>query len=784
MAEVKRILVVGDWFVDEHWLMGIHRSSMSSRTGDTHSRALYEDDACVTTFCGAGAPASLLYWKKNNGERCFDVIGVGLWHVNDDAILNSMFCLHHSTLSPYQLTHVVGENDKNQGVELINLVPALRGEIKNKISTTRIVRIYHASSLSDKKLRYSRFDWEKNLSDVNMEYEESELKAIREKILEKKIDAVVIKDMLKGVISTQLLEWLSKDEKLSKLPWFVSSKSWKPSWLEVLKNVNLKLLIIPQVAAKTALLKGDVDSWMTPNGHPGYKTYNIIDQLYDNIRDSHKKNSTLFVVLPDEYSAIAYNYRDQYSRYKEKSLKDNKYCFNEILNAKSKKTNDREQQSKKYTDKDIVVQEIKNPAIVDMPITGMASIFLPVMVAQLMENNNWDEIESFKDDKLKNLIETTLLHTYAWSKQETEHIKNEKLLKNEFMCEGNIDKYKNILNLKMHLFNYETEQLKWEIGLRNIGAIGKKEISETNESKLTYSLDLWRATVEVNGYVCIDSERRKEIRRLIEALKKFKNGEKKHHVGCMLVADPGAGKTFLARKLAKSMGMKFLPFNITQMLKTEDILNCFDEIETAQSQDREQPILVFIDEINARMSNDNNIYGAFLAPLEEGIYIRNGKEFHISPCFWLFSGTERIITSGSNNSLKDRSDKKSDFLSRLTMGEVILARKEGEDAKIENVYIGSSLLINEFLDVRFISDKVLKFFYHLPSKIGIRDIKHLVKLFTDIKYNKVSISNLPKEDMMPEFLREILKTEKGKIAELFDDSENEKSEQFVEIRES
>ncbi len=38
----KRIvLVVGDWFVDEHWVCGVHRSATGSRTGQAHFRALH-----------------------------------------------------------------------------------------------------------------------------------------------------------------------------------------------------------------------------------------------------------------------------------------------------------------------------------------------------------------------------------------------------------------------------------------------------------------------------------------------------------------------------------------------------------------------------------------------------------------------------------------------------------------------------------------------------------------------------------------------------------------------
>jgi hypothetical protein len=62
--KAKKILVVGDWFVDEHWVMGVHRSATSSRTGHAHYRALHNMSSTVQSFCGAGLTASLLYQVK------------------------------------------------------------------------------------------------------------------------------------------------------------------------------------------------------------------------------------------------------------------------------------------------------------------------------------------------------------------------------------------------------------------------------------------------------------------------------------------------------------------------------------------------------------------------------------------------------------------------------------------------------------------------------------------------------------------------------------------------
>ena len=85
-----------------------------------------------------------------------------------------------------------------------------------------------------------------------------------------------------------------------------------------------------------------------------------------------------------------------------------------------------------------------------------------------------------------------------------------------------------------------------------------------------------------------------------------------------------------------------LSFNITTMTRREDLLACFDQIVTTQSQPRDDPLLVFFDEINAYLEN-HPVYHAFLAPLEDGYYLRGGIKFLIRPCIWLFAGTAASV---------------------------------------------------------------------------------------------------------------------------------------------
>lgn len=247
----------------------------------------------------------------------------------------------------------------------------------------------------------------------------------------------------------------------------------------------------------------------------------------------------------------------------------------------------------------------------------------------------------------------------------------------------------------------------------------------------------------MDGYVCCTDSKRKALQKLVEELGSFKAKGKQEPKSAMLVASPGSGKTFLVRCLAKSIGLRYLPFNITQMLSKTDILDCFDTVVTTQVQNREESILVFIDEINAKLQNEH-VYDTFLAPIEEGVYVRGGKTFHIDPCVWVFAGTERSVKE--NDPLRDKSTKASDFESRLTIPPLdikIDVTREMNELRTEKVYLGVTLLRSVFPDVRKVSGKVLEVFHGLRPDLEVRELANFVKSFIDIQYGEVLARNVP-----------------------------------------
>lgn len=293
-------------------------------------------------------------------------------------------------------------------------------------------------------------------------------------------------------------------------------------------------------------------------------------------------------------------------------------------------------------------------------------------------------------------------------------------------------------------FNWLRARTEWESAFSGCGVI-------ENQRGEKY-LELRRAMTEVDGYVCCVNSKRTILQTLVRELAPRQPRERRQHRSYMFIASPGFGKTILVRNLAKALKLRFLPFNITQLLSRNDLLDCFETIVTIQAQNRDEVLLVFFDEVNAKLDGQH-VYDAFLGPLEEGQYVRGGKTFYIDPCVWIFAGTERPAQPPNGNRGDrgwDRAEKGSDFISRLTREPFGLKidlddREEVDQAQLEKVYLGVSLIRSAFPDVRKVSDKVLKGFQILPVHLAAREIQRFVKSFRDIQYGVVLARNLPED---------------------------------------
>jgi hypothetical protein len=286
---------------------------------------------------------------------------------------------------------------------------------------------------------------------------------------------------------------------------------------------------------------------------------------------------------------------------------------------------------------------------------------------------------------------------------------------------------------------WKKEVAEWNAAMSELGLIERDGALE---------LDVWRASTDLPGYIACTQRKREIVRRIVRRLNAFKKGGRQtRSLSIMLQSDPGAGKTTLAKALAAAFGFTFLTFDITQMMHRDDIFEMFDAIATQQANSDEK-ILVFIDEVNARI-DEGHVFGSFLAPIEENLYVRRGRTFSLRPCAWIFVGTSMDVNDLASD------EKFSDFRSRLTVTERIdfkslnAAEADEQDryrlqlqARLEQVYLGATMIRSHFSDVREVSRGVLEHFYMLePAQAPARHIRTLAASLRNVQYGRVTHAN-------------------------------------------
>lgn len=677
----QRILVVGDWVIDDFWVVGVHRSPTSSRTGQNHFRAQHIVNSSVRDLSGAGRTASLLT-NADNGKRAFEIVGLGRWHAEDDKVLEGMFRTE-SIRGQTPLRMRLTEESAPQNVKLINLEnhkrePSRTGEPGRNAGTTRIIRIYQLSGAEVTQLE--RIDWE--VQQAGIDSDDYSLDKIHSVTGE--VDAVVMKDLGKGVVSNELMDCLTtrfrsrtENGEDRMIPWFVSSKRWMPDWLGKLAKVDLRLLLIPEIAVKSSLLSAKLPMWITRSGRLSKESLAIVKELGDDFTSSERLR---IVILPKGMSAFAFDWKGD-----------------SIEMVTQSKTSIRRE-----------------------PVSlNMASVCLAALTARLIADPGIE---------LKPLCRQSLAFTQKWREHEAARFGNP---------EGWEEKSFNVLQnfaskgLDIEDSNLEKELKQWEQAFSDIGIITDTSSAERPRKYI----ELTRAMRELDGYICCTESKRNAILKLARGIESFKLGKMERQVSCLIFARPGSGKTHLVECLGNSLDLTVLPFNITQMTSRKDILDCFDRIVTNQV--RREPLLVFVDEINALLENQH-VYGSFLAPLEEGNYTRGGNTFHVAPAVWIFASTVGLADLRSQ-------DKGSDFVSRLTLGEIDLHAPVGVNSRksTENVYLGVALIKSIYPDVRLVSKKVLQAFENISKETGVRQLRYFVASLRNIQYGRVTMSNVP-----------------------------------------
>ena len=303
----------------------------------------------------------------------------------------------------------------------------------------------------------------------------------------------------------------------------------------------------------------------------------------------------------------------------------------------------------------------------------------------------------------------------------------------------------------VHKSSWSSQANEWHDALKDKGIINPKSNDVDGESYI----EVWRGSSDLPGYVACIEGKRQLIIDIGKRLRAFANEDvPTRSISFLLQADPGSGKSHLAKLLAHQLNFSLLPFDVTQMLHRDDLLDLFDAVATEQANHPDRRVLVLVDEINAYL-DAASVYSAFLAPLEQGVYVRRGRVFSLKPCVWVFAGT------GLESSIKNaKSEKISDFQQRLTatvkldyksLKEAVHENHKKDQvrkmAKLEQVYLGVTMIQKRYPDVNRVGYSLIKKFYEYdPEESPAREIRKVVEELRNVQYGMVSLWNVSPEN--------------------------------------
>jgi hypothetical protein len=690
------ILVIGDWVIDEDWIMTHERSETSAKQlNEKHYHTTSTNSEFTTTrLCGASLTASAIRWHfANDPYVSCNIYGMGIWHHRDDNYLNYLF--QHNALTGSSPFSIVPDTIKEKfSSKLFNLA---RKE-DEQCATMRIVRTFLGHPGTLPKLM-SRYDWNlawkpkcKTNEPSFKELLNNRIKENFEKMDTNDFNAVVLSDFNKGLISEEFIEALISQLEVycksqQKLIWFYRTKQrHRPLWENKLVNV---------IKSRGETIIEFVDPRMARYLEGGKPLFYGSDLTYDGLSliNSYKETNSpkrKVAILFNDNSVIAYD-----------NTNDNVW----------------------------IIKSSEKPSYLTR---GRSSIFLATLVIEELRSAINISEKKKEDHDFGHNCSIGLENGVNWINDCKSIWK-----KGDQITAVSADIMKAIPNerktscTEFGPYARKTISDEWNqaININDVCCI-KKEKNELN-------LEVWRAHTILNQYTVLDEHRKEVIIKLSNAIRAYlelDENDKIRPLISFIKAGPGSGKTFLARCLAKHFGLELFECNIAQMTSLNELSHFFDQVDAAQREGRN--IFIFIDEIDNLIKKES-VFGYLLDIMWCGQYYRGGLKNSLKP----FPGIFAMSGDSKNPVFKNNHPKYEDFESRIFGIQDSLANFTKE----ESIYLFANLLDRYYGKITYVDKYVLKIIRNLKLEYGPRSLELFISLFRGVKRDSITVENLPTE---------------------------------------
>jgi|GEM_PF-4506339 len=741
-GEPLRLLVVGDWFVDENWIVTTESDPTSAHIGRRQYRSRVEEtDAQILSLCGAGGVASLFHGLARapsiSDGPPIEIYGLGLWDIRDTPFLGSLFDQEPIpgqtplTLAGMELLRSIDPalTAASVGKKPIPSPPAaipsrhlsrdclrcpdepcqrLRSIAKPGSGTWRVVRVYQRIGHQAPEL-LNRYDWEVRKSAFP---DQQDFQILANELKQgPTIHVVIAVEHNKGALSKELVNCLK--EAFPEARWYARCKNPSVDWLALMRS-QLKLLVVGPMGLELTrdpwfygkhLSQEAIQRLMTlawGEAHPAIDPPKSDPQNPKLIAPPSEENPAS---LPPGPVVVAHH-------------KDNRVA---ALNP--------------ATGNLLVTTSYPSPLPIRVGRTTNVFAALVAGLEKLIPPANAGDLT----DPFAPLLRLALDSAQQWCQEIEDILKMEKIIKNTPLQVNFRRRFSTALAaaasattvFKLGEMRLWKEDQSWH------DALNPESTGHLPSTTTGAKFQVWRGWSAVDGFIALEASRRAAIGQLIKEVGQYRRiPTPAHSFSTLIIARPGQGKSFMARRLAAMLDLPIAEFNITYLASINDLIACFDIIASRQNEEPIRPLVVFWDEINAPLANEFT-YSYFLGPLWDGVYRRGGTIIRLQPAIWIFAGTE---TPQENTR---RMNKASDFLSRLN-GPVLDFRVADPAAtRLERLYTAVALIRRIHPEVQYISVGLLEFLKKAQPFYDIRSLELLVSRMRHVRHGQIGLDNLP-----------------------------------------
>jgi hypothetical protein len=269
----------------------------------------------------------------------------------------------------------------------------------------------------------------------------------------------------------------------------------------------------------------------------------------------------------------------------------------------------------------------------------------------------------------------------------------------------------------------ETQFAGAQTALKTVVTEGAASLPEQTDLSTAFGV----SDLALPGFATLDGPLIEEIQGKLRRIVAYVSDSASHRpLTFILTAEPGSGKSYFVKCLAKDCGVPMVTANVASLESMSELGFWIDEIRDHKTQDK-TPVLL-IDEADSKPKE----LSAFLPLLWDGLFSWQGRSMKIGKCVIVLVASNESLRRYVEDGLQDEGFKRDfpkieDLLSRINGG--VMKMSPIDDRRLDKLCIALTQIRLRFRSVKGVQLPFVKLLVNTRFRHSVRSMEALIEFF-------------------------------------------------------